>query len=99
MNARNNTVQKILEKFAAHCDQYNREIEYDTSDNMDYDEAVAAIEVLIADAELRAEIKLLKKCYIDQDEIWVKFDGGFAEQYERIKQLQAQLQARGEKRK
>jgi hypothetical protein len=62
-------------------------------------EAQADIEALIAEAELRAEIKLLKKCYIDQDEIWVKFDGGFAEQYERIKQLQAQLQAREEKRK
>lgn len=34
-----------------------------------------------------AEIALLKSCYVDQGEIYVRFKGGFAEQYERIRQL------------
>lgn len=37
-------VEQILNKFAAFCDSTNREIEYDTSDNIDFDQAKAALD-------------------------------------------------------
>ena len=44
----------------------------------------------------QARIDLLKKCYVDQGEIYVKFDTGFCEQYEYIKQLKAATTTTGE---
>lgn len=50
-------LEKILNRFAAYRDQYNREIEYDTSDNADDEQTISAIQQLVAEIIGEDEIK------------------------------------------
>ncbi len=48
-----------------------------------------AIVDLINKVAVEAEKDVLKRCYVDRGEIYVKFQGGFAEQYEYLRVMNA----------
>ena len=60
-----------------------------------YDKAKAKLLAWGAAQRKDAEISVLKRSHVDQGEIYVKFDTGFCEQYEYIKQLESQSRKEG----
>lgn len=58
-------LDRILDRYTAYCDQWNREVMYDTRDNVDRDETEAALTRWRDKALLDARIDEI--CRIQQD--------------------------------